>query len=751
MKRRWTDALFSPRGVAVVGSSSNPSKLAWGTLEAVLNNVSNRNVVAIDRHCSTPKHSGCSSDSHLHQFQHPDEVPSDLASSIEQAVLVTSCHSTLERMRECIHAFPSLSAVNVVSGGFRESLVGGGETLEQQLVQEAKRHHIRLIGPNSVGAIDTYSDFASMFLRVFPPQGGFSLLSQSGGMCGAAVELTHSHCNVGFSKVLSLGNAADVGFVDALSAVKEDPNTHVILLYLEGLGSNDVGDEFIEIARSISQQKPIVALKGGKTPAGSRAVSSHTGAMAGNERIYEAAFRAAGIVEAPSLRAMLDMAHALSCHSRVPLLESDKGGNKSSFRSERRYRTAVITNAGGPGAVTVDQIVSGGAANVTALPDNVQEMIRNAPDIHKLSATANPVDLLGGATPLSYRSALQTTLASDKVDAAVCLHVPTALSNPANLATELISISKQSSKPLVAMMVSSDHDFVDSAVSMLHGASIPTFCHSEAVRDAFRAWKQREDRYPTTALKDGENCVNKLLSESQTARGRRYLTKLGGPRWVLEHEARELLDIVGIDQPRAILLHSGQEADVVSGADEIGYPVVLKRVDSVHKSDKKGGVALNLRDSTDVQNALRVMLAEKDASPPILVCKQVSLHAMREFFVGFTRDEVFGPVVCFGSGGTMVEALGDVAFALPPRSRRDTVDLMSRAKLAARRITAGGIRYEAPVDPSAIARVVEQCAALAIAFPDIAELDVNPLLVGLSQGGKTTVLAADVKFRLGAK
>jgi acetyltransferase len=198
-------------------------------------------------------------------------------------------------------------------------------------------------------------------------------------------------------------------------------------------------------------------------------------------------------------------------------------------------------------------------------------------------------------------------------------------------------------------------------------------------------------------------------------------------------------------------VHTGQEEDVVSAADSIGYPIVLKRVDDVHKSDK-GGVALNLRDALQVRDALQTMLSsereEGSRFPPILICEQISLHSMREFFVGFTRDDVFGPVVCFGSGGTMVEAVGDVAFALPPRSRQDTLDLMGQAKLAARRI-AGGVRSEPPLDASVIADVVERCAALARAFPETAELDVNPLMVGLSQdGGETRVLAADVKFRL---
>lgn len=259
-KRRWVDALFSPRGVAVVGSSGDPSKLAWGTLQAVLKGnrtKQDRAVVAIDRHASDSR----TTNENPFRFQSPFDVPSDLASRIDQAVLVTGCHSTLQHMRDCIHNFPSLQCVNVVAGGFREQHKQG-INLEQQLVQEARDHNIRLIGPNSVGAMDVQNNFSSMFLRVFPNPGGLTLLSQSGGVCGAAIELTCQNPGLGFSKVLSLGNAADVGFVDALTAVGDDVNTQVILLYLEGLGENDAGDEFIRTARNICMEKPILALDG---------------------------------------------------------------------------------------------------------------------------------------------------------------------------------------------------------------------------------------------------------------------------------------------------------------------------------------------------------------------------------------------------------------------------------------------------------------------------------------------------------
>ena len=738
---RWVQAVFAPRGVAVVGSSylDDPSKLAWGTLRAVRQAPPERRpVVAIDRHCDDAGTTTASSASNNSVFSSPDRVPTHLASSIDLAILVSHHTQCLERMQQCIASFPALQAVQVVSGGFRET--AGGAALERKLVQQAENAGIRLLGPNSLGSIDTYNDFASMFLRKFPSPGGLSLVSQSGGVCGAVVELLsqqQSSGMMGMSKVLSLGNAAHVGFTEALQAVGEDPHTRVVLLHLEGLrGDSDRGDEFLRVAKDIALDKPIVALKAGASQAAARAVSSHTGALAGNHRVYDAALRAAGIVQATSLRNMLELAHSLSCRRRVVL----------SVHHRNNYRVAVVTNAGGPAALTVDTLVKTGAASVPSLPESLQKEIHQRPQVHALSGTSNPIDLLGGATPQGYRSAIEASLESPDIDAVVALHVPIVHSVPKDWAQELVSASLRSaSKPLVGMLVSSDHLFMEPALSLLNAGSIPTFSHAEGVSEAFRAWKEREDRLFPANMEAQQKCFE--LSDSQRVQCGDYLDRMG-PGWVLEHDARRLLDLVGIEQPKAELVSSGrrQLPDILEAAEKIGYPVVLKRVDQVHKS-KAGGVALNLQNSSQVRAAFQKMCPDESSTAPMLVCEYISaetssLHSMREFLIGVIRDETFGPAVCFGSGGSLVEAIGDVAFALPPETRLDTLDLVRCAKLA---------KAEPALDVSVIADAVEKIAALARAFPTkIAELDLNPLMVGLSDQGETKVFAADIKFRLSA-
>ena len=732
--RRWVQALFAPRGVAVVGAAlQDPARLGWGTLRAVSRNPHRRQrpVVALE---------DAKNNENNNNQRWTMDLDDQVASDIDLAVLVSSRDHCLDRMRQCIARFPELQVVNVVSGGFRETK--GGQDLEMQMVQEARAAGIRLIGPNSVGSIDAHHDFASMFLRTFPQPGGLSLISQSGGVCGAVVELlSQQQPSMGMSKVVSLGNAADVGFVEMLEAVAEDPETRVVLLYLEGLGSCDDGEEFVRVAKLIAQDKPIIALKAGSSHAAARAISSHTGALAGNRRVYEAALRAAGIVQATTLRNMLDLAQTLSCRPRVAFSETPPP-SAAGGREDRKYRVAVITNAGGPSALTVDALLTSGAATVPCLPDSVQNDIRHRKGVHKLSATSNPIDLLGGATPQGYVSAMEAALLCHEVDAVVPVHVPTALSNPKDLATAFASV--HSSKPIVSLFVSTDREYMDAGLSVLQSSAIPTFVHTDGVGEAFRAWKEREDLLHPESRAGDDTLLKPLeLSDSQLAQCAEFLSGLEHG-WVMEHDARTLLELIEIEQPKAALVPSASPLeDVLAASERIGFPVVLKRQDSVHKSRRTGGVALNLQNRSHVQAALRKMFPDQSSTAaPVLVCEYVAaassdLHSTREYLVGAVRDEVFGPAVCFGMGGVLVEVMGDVAFALPPASRSDTMDLLRRVRLSDHRLNL-----------SVVADTVEKIAALAKAFPIIAELDINPLIVNLSEDDETRVVAADVKFRL---
>jgi acyl-CoA synthetase (NDP forming) len=770
----------------VVGSVSDPTSLAWGNLKATSLNATQqgRHVVAFDRHWTNDDTATTLKEQPIlpvRYWQHPHQTPPELASTVELAVLVSRASRCPERLQQCIEAFPHLQAVNVVSGGFRERNKqknnnnhknSGGEennknnglALEQTLLDMAHDANIRLLGPNSIGVIDSYSKFASMFLRTFPPPGHLSLISQSGGVCGALVELLYENQIMGMSKVLSLGNKADIGFCDGLEAVAEDPYTKVILLYMEGLGQTDDPAKFIDLARTVAKDKPIVALKAGASAAGVRAVSSHTGSLAGNRAIFAAALREAGILQTDSLQEMLEMAQALSCRTRVPLVSVP---SKSWDDDNPKYRVGILTNAGGPAALSTDALSSTEATTIPLLSETLQHSIRAADrhhTIHPLADTCNPVDLLGGGSPTSYQSALGSLLTSSEVDAVVALHVPTVHTHPEEFAQAIIAgAQSHPHKTVVGMMVSNDHTFLQPAVSLMNQADIPTFCHAQAAGNAFRAWKEREFLLRLQQEDDVENTNPSVqLSAAHIQKVRDYLQTIihhleRPDGWVLEHDARPLLDLIGIEQPKAKVVPFGSSAeDVLAAAERIGYPVVLKRQDRVHKSDQ-GGVQLHLKNASEVRAALEQMFPSSDdlssLGAPVLVCEYVSTASsavggsVREFLVGATRDEIFGPAVCFGTGGVLVEAIGDVAFALPPKNRQATLDLLRRTKLASRRLQ-GGIRSEPPVDASMVADAVERISCLVQNVPEIAEIDINPLMVGLSADNETRAVAADIKFKL---
>jgi acetyltransferase len=292
------------------------------------------------------------------------------------------------------------------------------------------------------------------------------------------------------------------------------------------------------------------------------------------------------------------------------------------------------------------------------------------------------------------------------------------------------------------MFVTSDVEFMRPFSSVLYSESIPTFASADGVANAFRAWKQREDLVFSRLGKEETQQESVELSNVQLTQCHDYLS-CKGSGWVLEHEARTLLDILGVRQPKAELVSTGSSLkDVVEAAEMIGFPVALKRVDHVHKA-KAGGVALDLHNPAQVQAAFQKMCLSMDSSSittaPMLVCEYISTAFLREFLIGIVHDETFGPAICFGSGGSFVEAMDDVAFALPPQTRLDTLELVRRSKLA---------MSKPQMDLSVIADAVERIAALAKAFPNIAELDVNPVMVGLYDQGETRLQAADIKFRL---
>ena len=747
---------FNPSGVAVIGASADPRKLSHGVLRNCFSHGYRGAVYPVNPRASEILGLSC----------YPDVA--SVPDPVELAVLMVPAAACPGVLAACGQR--GIKAAIVISGGFRE--VGpGGLALEQELLRIAGEHNMRLIGPNCVGTLDAHTGLNTTFIRTMPKPGPIAFVSQSGAICGGILEWTAGK-GIGFSRFATLGNAADVSETDLLLDLAEDPNTRVIVAYIEAIRD---GRRFIDVARQITPHKPILVIKAGRTQAGTRAVSSHTGSLAGEMAAYDAAFQQAGVLRVDTVEDLFDHALALA-YGPLP----------------RGPRVAVVTNAGGPASLAADAIEQAGLTMPTT-PESTRAAL--ARFTHPEAQLANPVDMLGGAEPAQYEQAVAALLASDAFDAVLPILVPQALVDPVAVAeaiaraaaggsrhlhlravqvygadaystsgNPLLSSGRslrdgsQSpdraspfSKPVVACFMGDE--VVRQPMAVLHEHQIASYIFPEQTARALGAlWRYAEVKGRLVRRSGGE--TGELGADSAP---RSPLTLPPGPAQLGEAEARPILAAYGVAQPRAELVRSGEEAGRL--ALEIGFPVALKIVspDIFHKSEV-GGIALKLDDEAEVQAAFAAMLARVRERQPGARIEGVLVTQMappgHELIVGMRRDPQFGPLLMFGLGGIYVELLKDVAFRVAPFSRAETLAMIGEThagKLLA------GLRGQPPADIDAVAEVIERVARLALDHPRIQEIDVNPLLAyplnrraGVVYPAGQGVLAVDVRMVVGA-
>ncbi|HSN75407.1 MAG TPA: acetate--CoA ligase family protein [Anaerolineae bacterium] len=751
---------FNPSGVAVIGASADPRKLSHGVLRNCFSHGYAGAVHPVNPRVSEILGLPC----------YPDiEVVPD---PVELAVLMVPAAACPDVLAACGRR--GIKAAIVISGGFREVGVAG-LALEQELLRIAGEHGMRLIGPNCVGTLDAHTGLNTTFIRTMPKPGPIAFVSQSGAICGGILEWTAGK-GIGFSRFATLGNAADVSETDLLADLADDPHTRVIVAYVEAIRD---GRRFIDVARRITPHKPILVIKAGRTQAGTRAVSSHTGSLAGEMAAYDAAFRQAGVIRVDAVEDLFDHALALA-YGPLP----------------RGPRVAVVTNAGGPASLAADALEQAGLV-MPPMPEATRAVL--AKFTHPEAQLGNPVDMLGGAEPAQYEQAVAALLAGDAFDAVLPILVPQALVDPVAVAeaigraaaggsrygedaystngeegsrygedaysTDGDSPSSSgrspdraspgdrpasSGKPVVACFMGDE--VVRQPMAVLHEHQIASYIFPEQAARALGAlWRYTVVRgrlgnwevdglsgAQRTFLQDGSQgrfTVHELLAQALA----NDQTQLG------EAEARPILAAYGIAQPRAELARSGSEAGRLAG--EIGFPVALKIVspDIFHKSEV-GGIALKLGDQAAVLAAFEAMLARVRERQPGARIEGVLVAQMatpgHEMIVGMRRDPQFGPLLMFGLGGIYVELLKDVAFRIAPFSRAETLAMI--AETHAGKLLAG-LRGQLPADIDAVAEVIERVAQLALDHPQIQEIDVNPLVAYPAGQG---ALAVDVRMML---
>ena len=697
--------IFSPRSVAVIGASAKEQSLG----RAVFANLLFAGYSGCVYPINTKAKSVLGVRAYPSVLDVPDEV--DLAVVLVPAGMVPQVLKDAGR-KGCKSAI-------VISAGFKE--VGGeGVELEKQLKSIAQSHGMAVVGPNCFGVINTDPgvSFNATFSRSFPLTGKIAFISQSGAVGVAALEYAAGK-KIGFSKFVSIGNKAVIHENHMLEALADDPLTEVILLYVEDLENPK---EFVRLARRISGKKPILAVKSGRTLEGAKAAASHTGALSGSDEMYDSLFAQCGVIRVETLEELFRYGIAFA---NQPL--------------PRGRKVAIVTNAGGPGIMATDAAVRYGLDLAQLDPKTKSILQSHLPPTVSLN---NPIDLVGDAGETRYQLAMQGALADDNVDGVIVICVPQMMTNLEATSTIIAQQVKFSDKPVFAVYMATGD--IEESLNILEEAQIPHYPFPEDAARALGAmaryslWRKR----PQTEIKrydDVQQDKVKAIFANARSEGRRFLP---------EPEAHAVLQAYGLPMSRSKLAHD--ETEAVRAAREIGYPVVLKIVspDIVHKVDV-GGVKLNLESDAEVKKAYSELIQQvkafkKDANIWGVFVQEM-VRKGKETILGMNRDPHFGPLLMFGLGGIYVEVFKDVIFRIAPireLSARHMIEGIKGIKLLR------GFRGEPPSDMDAIAQSLLRLSQLVTDFPEIEEMDINPLIVLPAGSGARVV---DARIIIGDK
>jgi acetyl coenzyme A synthetase (ADP forming)-like protein len=696
------DTFFTPSSVAVIGASTNPEKLGYAVVKNLLDGgYAKRGKVY-------PINPNASEILGFKVYPTVLEVPDP----IDLAVIVIPYPHVPEALRTC--GQKGIPSTIVISAGFREAGKEGLER-EMELVEICQKYNLRLIGPNCLGVIDSFTPLNASFAAGTPPSGPMAFMSQSGALGTAVLDIALAG-QLGLSKFVSLGNKADVSEIDLLQAWVKDKNSKVILIYSEGMPS---GQEFIHVARQVTRLKPVVAIKSGVTQSGSRAVSSHTGSLAGSEQAYQAAFHQAGILRAESMESLFDMALALGYQ---PALRGD--------------RIAIITNAGGPGILATDALEKSGLALARFELETIHALEQYLPDA---ASAANPVDVLGDARADRYQFALKQVAKDPNVDGIMVLLTPQAMTEIDETAKVIASLEQHIDIPILGCFMGEAR--IQSGIEILTQNGIPNYPFPERAANAFKAMSGYRVIKSRPKLEYQRFEVDKDAAKQvfDQARSENRLT-------IGDAESRQVLQAYGLRIPSSEIADTPDKAVVIAG--KIGYPVVLKIAspDILHKTDV-GGVKVGLQSAADVRDAFELMVYRAQRYVPeahIWGClvQEMAPPGGLEVLVGMNRDPQFGPLITFGLGGIYVETLRDVTFRVAPLARQEAEEMLTQLRAHA---LLDGVRGQTPMDKAAIVDALLRISQLVGDFPEIIEMDINPLMV-YNQG--EGALALDMRLVL---
>ena len=616
--------------------------------------------------------------------------------SLDLAIVVVPAHAVVEVVRRAGEA--GILNVVVITAGFSERGTEG-ERRERELTAVAEQYDLNLIGPNCVGVINTSNGLNATFLRGTPREGAISLMSQSGAVISAVLGWATQH-GIGFNNVVSLGNEAVLDEVDLIAEWGRDPDTDVILAYLEDI---DDGRAFVESAREVTAHTPIVVIKSGRTEAGAEAAASHTGSIAGSDQAYRGGFHQAGVLRAMNIQEVFDVGRVLGGQ---PPLERDD--------------IAVVTNGGGPGVLTTDAI-GDSRLTIAEFEDDVRTELRDL--LPEGGDATNPLDIIGDAGLDRFRRTLDVVLGAEAIGGVIVLSVPTALFEFEELAELIGDVQGRHGKPVVACLMGGEE--ADRAGDTLATYGIPNYFDPTRAVSGLEALAEygdvRDREYDSPTEFDVDRKRAREILSASIERGSDHLSV----------EAMGLLDAYGIPTPSGDVVENAREAERV--AKGIGGPVVMKIVspDILHKSDIGGvEVGIPIEDVRDTYHTLVERATSHDPDATILgvqVEERVDMDESTETIVGVKRDSQFGHLLMFGLGGIFVQIFEDTSFRVAPLSEREAREMTTEIRAAP---MLRGARGRKPADIDGIVDTLQRISQLVVDFPAVTELDVNPLVVG---------------------
>ena len=704
------DVIFNPKSVAVIGATEREGSVGRTIVWNLMTNSFGGTIFPVN-----PKRSSVLG---IKAYPSISAIPEE----VDLAVIVTPAPTVPDIIRECVEA--GVKGAIIISAGFKE-IGPEGVALEQQILAEARRGHMRIIGPNCLGVMNPIGGLNATFANAMAHPGTVGFVSQSGALCTAILDWSFRE-NVGFSAFVSIGSMLDVGWGDLIYYLGDDPHTKSIVIYMESIGD---ARGFLSAAREVALTKPIIVIKPGRTEAAAQAAASHTGSLTGSDEVLAAAFRRTGVLRVDTIDDLFNMAEVLAKQPRP-----------------RGPRLTIVTNAGGPGVLATDALIANGGE----LAPLSEETIAALDDILPAHwSHNNPIDILGDAGANRYVEAINIAANDPNSDGLLVILTPQAMTDPTQTAQDLKEMygrpaGYQYGKPILASWMGGAD--VAAGEEILNQSNIPTFAFPDTAARIFtymwRYQRRLQSLYetPTMPIEAGEQAyehekVSAMIDEVRGS-GRTILT---------EYESKQVLAAYGIPTVETRLAQSADEA--VAVAEEIGYPVVLKLNSETitHKTDV-GGVRLDLATAGEVRHAYERMeqTVSSKFSPAdflgVTVQPMLNLKEGYELIVGSSPDPQFGPVLLFGTGGTLVEVFRDRALGLPPLNTTLARRMMERTKIYG---ALQGVRGREPVDLAELEKIMVRFSHLVVQQRWIREIDINPLLAAPGQ-----IIALDARVVL---